>query len=150
MASVLLGSTTPRDAALGTSVSVNGESAKEDNGTNMPEQTVVLIDTPEVDNEGNTIPLDKQLTEIREAFALHSKEPAAWVEGTDEEFTKMVSKVFGCDVNRPDAWDPPVKAQEASSDLTDSKVAESPEDISEDAKSVSESDSDDEVTNENK
>jgi hypothetical protein len=107
MATVLLGTNSPKSAPLGTSASVNGEQVPSQKGPNLPDHTVVLIETPDVDGAGNPVPLDKRLSEIRTAFALHSGEAAAWVEGSDVDFTKNVSQVFNCSVGRPSGWDTP-------------------------------------------
>jgi hypothetical protein len=104
MATVLLGSESPKAPQSGTQANVNGEAAKSDETVSLPERTLVLIDTPDVDAEGNKVPLDKRLQEIRNAFALHSESGAAWVEGEDENFTNSVSQVFDCPVGRPDSW----------------------------------------------
>lgn len=106
MATVLLGSTSPQRPSEGTSTSVNGEPV-ETTTDDLPSKTVVLIETPDTDVEGNPIPLDKKLSEIRNALALHSQNGAEWVEGVDEDFTKNVSQTFNCQVGRPDGWDDP-------------------------------------------
>lgn len=112
MATVLLGSEAPKAPAMGTQASVNGEATKNDETVQLPAKTVVLIDTPDLDDEGNKIPLDKKLQEIRNAFALHSDQGASWVEGADEGFTGAVSQVFDCEVGRPDGWDDASEGQD--------------------------------------
>lgn len=107
MATVFLGSTAPIAPAPGTQATVNGAAPKSDPQAKLPAQTVVVIDTPDVDDYGNKVPLDKKLNEIRTAFSLHSENSAAWVEGADVGFTSAVSQVFDCPVGRPDKWDQP-------------------------------------------
>lgn len=104
MATILLGTTSPKSPPPGTSTSVNGESVEAPQDPNLPDQTVVLIETPDTDFDGVAVPLDKKLTEVRNAFVLHSGEGAAWVEGQDEDFVKNVSQVFNCKVGRPSNW----------------------------------------------
>lgn len=105
MATVLLGSTSPRQAPVGTSVSVNDEAPESVEDAPTSGKSVVLIATP-VDQ-----PLDKKLAEVRNAFRLHSHEDAVWVEGHNDFFNQAVSQVFNCPVGRPDDWDAEV-AQE--------------------------------------
>jgi hypothetical protein len=119
MATVLLGSTSPRQAPVGTSVAVNGEASEPVEDAPVAGKSVVLIETP--DDEG----LDKQLAEVRNAFRLHSHEDAAWVEGGDDFFAKAVSQVFNCPVGRPDDWDAE-DAQEPVSDHVDTQGGEAP------------------------
>lgn len=111
MATVYLGNNAPVQAPLGTSVKVNGES----DGP-APEvlegKTIVVIQTPDTDSEGNPIPLDKKLTEVRNAFAVHSAGSAVWVEGHDDFFNQAVAQVFGAQVGRPADWDAPEEPQE--------------------------------------
>jgi hypothetical protein len=101
MATVLLGSNAPLAPAIGLQATKNGERPQSDPNAKLPSQTMVIIDTPDTDDFGRKIPLDKKLNEVRSAFALHSKEPASWVEGADEGFTSAVSQVFDCQVGRP-------------------------------------------------
>jgi hypothetical protein len=110
MATVLLGSTSPRTAPEGTSVSVNNETVAVDE--NAPKgKSVVLIETPQ------GAPLDKQLLEVRNAFALHSNSDAVWIEGHDEFFCKAVSQMFvDCKIGRPSDWDAAETSQEDTSD----------------------------------
>ena len=117
MATVLLGSTSPQRPPEGTSASVNGEPV-ETTTESLPSKTVVVIETPDTDIEGNPIPLDKKLSEIRNALSLHSQNGAEWVEGMDEDFTRAVSQTFNCSVGRPDGWnDPPHEAVSGPVDL---------------------------------
>lgn len=104
MATVLLGNKSPIVTPPGTSVVVNGQ-APEQAVPDVPKQTIVIIDTPELDVEGNAIPLGKRLTEIRNAFRTHSDAEAAWVEGHDDFFTKAVAQEFSCPIGRPSDWD---------------------------------------------
>lgn len=117
MATVLLGNTSPIQAPVGTSVVINGEqvTAPEPVESTLAEKTIVLVETPDADAEGQTIPLDKRLAEIRSAFAVHSSAPAVWVEGHDEFFTQAVAQVFSCPIGRPDDWDASPEAPEAVS-----------------------------------
>lgn len=126
MATVLLGSESPKAPAEGTQTSVNGEEVKSDESVQLPARTIVLIDTPDVDLEGNKVPLDKKLMEIRTAFALHSDAPAKWVEGVNEGFTAAVSQVFDCPVGRPDNWDEEQEqpVQQAEPEQTEAPKAE--------------------------
>jgi hypothetical protein len=130
MSTVLLGSEAPKAPELGTQATVNGEEAKSDQSTNLPERTVVIIDTPDFDTEGNKVPLDKKLMEIRNAFALHSSDAAAWVEGADDVFTGAVSQVFDCEVGRPGDWKPAAEEPEAQQEGTPtvSQVEVNPDD----------------------
>lgn len=105
MATVYLGSTAPITPEPGTQATVNGAAPKLNQNADLPAQTIVIIDTPDLDDHGNKIPLDKKLNEIRTAFALHSEKSAAWVEGADQGFTSAVSQVFDCPVGRPNGWD---------------------------------------------
>lgn len=107
MATVLLGNVAPIQAPVGTSVAVNGEvvAAPEPVENTLGEKTIVLVETPDYDAEGQLIPLDRKLAEVRNAFALHAASPAAWVEGHDDFFNQAVSQVFGCPVGRPADWD---------------------------------------------
>lgn len=120
MSTVLLGSEAPKAPAQGAQASVNNEGVKSDESVSLPARTAVLIDTPDLDSEGNKIPLDKKLLEIRNAFALHSDKTASWVEGTEKGFTDAVSQVFDCKVGRPDDWDAKPTAE--------SEVNENPDD----------------------
>lgn len=109
MATVLLGNTSPVQAPVGTSVAVNGEqvAAPAPVESTLDEKTIVLVETPDFDSDGQAVPLDKKLAEVRHAFAVHSADQADWVEGHDEFFTLAVSQVFDCAVGRPDGWDAP-------------------------------------------
>lgn len=104
MATVLLGNLNPVEAVPGLSVRVNDETGE--TGPKVVGHTVVLISTPD------DAPLDKQLSEVRNAFAVHSSDKPVWVEGGDEFFVKAVSQTFSIPVGRPADWDAPLASQE--------------------------------------
>jgi hypothetical protein len=120
MAIILLGSTSPRSAPAGTSVSVNGPDETPPEA--LPKgKSIVLIDTP---SDGK---LSRQLQEIHNAFRIHSHTDAVWVEGHDDYLTEAVSREYGCKVGRPDDWDAPESAEEPSSDESSDQDQETPD-----------------------
>lgn len=110
MALVLLGSDSPKTPATGLQVTVNGDAVSSED-VDLPSRTTVLIETPDMDLQGQPIPLDKKLSEVRNAFALHSDGDAAWVEGIDVGFTDAVSQIFNCPIGRPQDWDASAKEE---------------------------------------
>jgi hypothetical protein len=130
MSTVLLGSEAPKAPELGTQASVNGEEVESDLNVDLPARTIVLIDTPDFDADGNKVPLDKKLMEVRNAFALHSSDGASWVEGEESGFTGAVGQVFDCEVGRPNDWDekPAAEKPQTEGTPTVSQVEVNPDD----------------------
>jgi hypothetical protein len=124
MATVLLGNLNPVEAVPGLSVRVNDEAT--DSGPAVVGHTIVMIVTPD------EAPLDKQLTEVRNAFSVHSTDKPVWVEGGDEFFTKAVSQTFGIPVGRPADWDAPEAAQEPAEAPAEAEPVQAAESNSQD------------------
>lgn len=123
MATVFLGNTSPRNVPEGTQVHVNDEHVGGDQGEPVQGKTIVVIETPDFDAEGKKVGIGKKLLEIKNAFRVHSVEGVpAWVEAHDQDFAQTVADEFGCDVGRPEDWDP--KQEESAEEPREAKSEE--------------------------